>query len=98
MLVGQNICDQIMVDQNISDQNISCQNNKWSETKSIRESMRLDGDLKQVACDLKLQLLFRMIKQFLSIAWIYFDSAKANGECIKWSFLMLDCLGDQNIW
>ena len=60
--------------------------------------MQLDGDLKRVACDLKLQLLFRMIKQFLSIAWIYFDSAKANGECIKWSFLMLDCLVDQNIY
>ena len=44
--------------------------------------MRLDGDLKQVACDLKLQLLLRMIKQFLSIAWIYFDSAKVKEGCI----------------
>ena len=65
-----------------------------SETKLIKESRRLDGDLKQVASD----LLLRMIKQFLSIAWIYFDSAKANGECIKWSFLMLDCLVDQHIY
>ena len=63
----------------------------------IRKTRRLDGDLKQVACDLKLQLLLRMIKQFLSIAWIYFDSAKAKEECIKWFFLMLDCLVDQNI-
>ena len=59
--------------------------------------MQLGGDLKQVVCDLKLQLLFRMIKQFLTIAWIYFDSAKTKEECIKWFFLMLDCLVDQKI-